>query len=67
MALVLAIEMCQVVLHDFATLHFGVESIHEHLSGELDLHARNNLAPEMKERRDGVVAVPLELCQIRDP
>eukprot|EP00972_Heterocapsa_arctica_P099597 14695426-Heterocapsa_arctica.AAC.1 len=65
MAFVLAIEMCQVVLHEFAALHFRVEGIHEHLIGELDLHARNNLAPEVKERRDGLVAVPLELSNQR--
>eukprot|EP00972_Heterocapsa_arctica_P017091 2527064-Heterocapsa_arctica.AAC.1 len=43
MAMVLAIEISEVVRHKRATLHLGVERVHEHLSGKLDPHATDNL------------------------
>eukprot|EP00972_Heterocapsa_arctica_P046379 6844022-Heterocapsa_arctica.AAC.1 len=59
--------MCQISLHELAALHLKVEGIHEHLLRELDLHARNNMTPQMKERWDRVISMPLELGQVSDP
>eukprot|EP00972_Heterocapsa_arctica_P092297 13611773-Heterocapsa_arctica.AAC.1 len=59
--------MRQVDFHELAALHLLMKSLAKHFNRKLDLHARNNLSPKEKERRDRMVAMPLELRQILDP